>query len=418
MTAPAVTASTLNALNTDPVTLGWMRGAPPPAELQVRHSNMTHMQFPRTRWAYAHQRELMPTTRVWRGAGTPSALPVALRDDLDAVQCMPMGGSAPMTWEQSLQANYTDAIVVLHRGRIVQERYFGVMAPHEVHIAMSVTKSYTGTLAATLVHEGLIDDTAPVQHYLPELARCAFGHAIVRQVMDMITALDYSEDYTDPNAGIQHFVRAIGLLPRAPDYRGPDTTCEFLATVQAAGEHGRAFTYKTVNTDVLAWIMRRVTGKRFGQLLSERIWQRIGCEEDASLIVDAEGTEFAGGGLSATVRDMARFGETMRLGGQFNGQQIVPTAVVDDIRRGANAAHFAGAGFHTLPGASYRNMWWVTHNADGAFMARGVHGQGIYINPRAEVVIARFASHPMAGNVHLDPTTLPAYQAVCDHLRA
>lgn len=409
--------TTPDAITTDPVTLGWMRGAPPPADKLVRHADMTHMAFPRTRWAFAHQRQLMPTTRVWRGAAGPGTLPQALRQDLDAVRFTPMGASQAMTWSESLQANFTDAIVVLHQGRVVYERYFGVMAPHAVHIAMSVTKSYTGTLAAMLVHEGALDELAPVTRYVPELAHSAFAHATVRQVMDMVTNLRYSEDYTDPNADIQHFIRAIGLLPRAADYSGPVTTCQFLQTVAAAGPHGQAFTYKTVNTDVLGWMLRRVTGQSLGELLSERIWQKIGAQEDASLIVDSEGTEFAGGGLSATVRDMARFGETMRLGGHFNGQQIVPTAVVEDIQRGADPTHFVSAGFHTLPGASYRSMWWVTHNADGAYMARGVHGQGIYINPKAEVVIARFASHPMAGNVHLDPTTLPAYQSLCDHLR-
>jgi CubicO group peptidase (beta-lactamase class C family) len=91
----------------------------------------------------------------------------------------------------------------------------------------------------------------------------------------------------------------------------------------------------------------------------------------------------------AGLRDMARFGEMMRLDGRFNGQQMVPKAVVDDIRRGADKAQFAKAGYALLPGWSYRNMWWVSHNEHGAFSARGVHGQAIYIDPKAEMVIAR-----------------------------
>ena len=113
---------------------------------------------------------------------------------------------------------------------------------------------------------------------------------------------------------------------------------------------------------------------------------------------------------------MARFGEMMRLGGRFNGQQIVPPAVVDDIRRGGNRDHFALAGYTLLPGWSYRNMWWVSHNEHGAFTARGIHGQAIYIDPAAEMVIARFASHPLGANANLDPTSLPAYHAVAQHL--
>jgi CubicO group peptidase (beta-lactamase class C family) len=107
----------------------------------------------------------------------------------------------------------------------------------------------------------------------------------------------------------------------------------------------------------------------------------------------------------------------MRLDGRFNNRQIVPKAVVDDIRRGADRALFAKAGYQLLPGWSYRNMWWVSHNSHGAFTARGIHGQGIYIDPAAEMVIVRFASHPLAANANYDSTSLPAYDAVARHLQ-
>ena len=113
---------------------------------------------------------------------------------------------------------------------------------------------------------------------------------------------------------------------------------------------------------------------------------------------------------------MARFGEMVRLGGRYNGKQIVPASVIDDIRSGGDREVFARAGYKTLPGWSYRSMWWVAHNRHGAFTARGIHGQAIYIDPAAEMVIARFASHPQSGNVNLDPTSLPAYEAIADHL--
>src|SRR5207342_1409620 len=135
-------------------------------------------------------------------------------------------------------------------------------------------------------------------------------------------------------------------------------------------------------------------------------------EQDAYFTVDPSGTEFAGAGLILSLRDLARFGEMMRLRGRYNGQQIVQATVIDDICRGGSQEQFALAGYKTLPGWSYRNMWWVSHNSHGAFAARGIHGQGVYIDPKAEMVIARFASHPMAANVNLDPTSLPAYEAL------
>jgi CubicO group peptidase (beta-lactamase class C family) len=267
-----------------------------------------------------------------------------------------------------------------------------------------------------LVAEGKLDENAKVAHLVPELKDSAFGDATVRQVLDMRTGLKYSENYADPNAEIWQHVRAGNVLPRPPGYQGPQSFYEFLQTVRKDGEHGGAFAYKTVNSDALGWIIRRATGKSVGENLSERIWARLGAEQDAYFTVDTVGNEFAGGGLNAALRDLARFGEMMRNGGRFNGQQIVPKAVVDDIANGGDRAAFPAASYPLLQGWSYRNMWWVSHNDHGAYMARGVHGQCVYVDPKAEMVIARFASFPQAANAFNDPTSLPAYDALARHL--
>jgi len=407
-----------DAQASDPAALGWMVGSPPPPDKVIRFADGSGYRFPQLRWSFSNYRQLVPTSVVPRGAGPVSLLPRALRDDLDAVEFMPLGRSEPMTWAQSLGANYTDGIVVLHRGRIVYERYFGVLRPETQHIAQSVTKSFFGTIGAMLVAEGKLDEKATVASYVPELKDTAFADATIRQLLDMTTGLQYSENYADPKAEVWAHVRAGNVLPRPPGYQGPNTFYEFLQTVKKEGEHGLAFAYKTVNTDALGWAIRRATGKSVGENLAERIWSRIGAEQDAYFTIDTVGNEFAGGGLNTALRDLARVGEMMRNDGRFNGQQIVPKPVVDDIRGGGDKAHFAKAGYALLPGWTYRNMWWVTHNEHGAYAARGVHGQAIYIDPKAEMVIARYASHPLAANANLDPTTLPAFHALARHLMA
>jgi CubicO group peptidase (beta-lactamase class C family) len=414
-TAAAQTAP-LDAAASDPARLGWMVGSPPPPERQLRFDDGSYFQFPAMRWSVSNFRQLMPTVNVSRGVGAPTPLPRALRQDIDAVRFTPLGGAATMSWAESLAANYTDGILVLHQGRVVYERYFGVLNAQGQHGAMSVTKSVTGTLGAMLVAEGRLDADKRVADYVPELARSAFGNATVRQVLDMTTGLKYSEDYADPNAEVWAFSQAGNPLPKPKDYTGPRSYYEYLQTVLPEGRHGAAFGYKTVNSDALGWVIARVTGRNVAELLSERIWSRLGAEQDAYLTVDATGTPFAGGGLNTGLRDLARFGEMLRQNGRFNGQQIIPKAVVDDIRRGGSREAFAQAGYSLLPGWSYRNMWWVTHQPDSAFMARGVHGQRIYVNPQAGVVIVRYASHPVASNSANDPTTLPAFDAVARHL--
>jgi len=403
-----------DARASDPLTLGLMQGFPPAPDKVVNTSN--YLQFPQLRWAFSHVRELLPTANVSRGEGPVYALPRAERKDIDSLSFMPLGSATPMTWEQSLAANYTDGIVILHRGKLVYERYFGALDEQGQHMAMSVTKSFVGTLGAMLVDEGLLDPEASVTQYVPELKDSGFGNATVRQILDMTTGIQYSENYADPKAEIWEYVRSGSILPRPQGYDGARSLYAFLQKVKPEGQHGQAFAYKTVNSDVLAWIVQRASGQSFAELLQSRIWNKLGAEQNAYVIVDEVGTGFAGGGLNAGLRDMARFGEAMRLDGRFNGQQIIPAAVVADIRKGASQTDFAKAGYQTLPNWSYRDMWWVSHNDHGVFAARGIHGQTIYVDPKAEMVIARFASFPVAANAVIDPTSLPAYAAVADLL--
>ena len=405
-----------DASGSDPVHLGWMQGFPPPADKLVMQPESDFFSFPKMRWTVCHIRELMPTKQVSRGLGAPAPMSYDLDDGIDSVTFTPLGADQPMTWQASLAANYTDGMLIIHRGKIVYEKYFGALDEAGKHAAMSMTKSMTGLLAEILVAEGALDETATVSSVVPELAGSAFGDATVRQVMDMTTALDYSEDYSDPDADIWVYSKAASPLPKPAGYSGPNGYFEYLQTVQKDGTHGEAFGYKTVNSDALGWIVSRATGKDVASLLSERIWTKIGAEQDGYITVDAKGTPFAGGGLSAGLRDLGRIGQLMLNGGTVDGERLFPAEVVENIRAGGDRAAFEKAGFKTLAGGSYRSMWWLMHNGHGAYAARGVHGQTIYIDPTAEMVLVRFASHPQAKNAYIDPTSLPAYQAVAEYL--
>ena len=163
-------------------------------------------------------------------------------------------------------------------------------------------------------------------------------------------------------------------------------------------------------------MISRISGKEVTELLSERIWSRMGAEQDGYLTVDSKGTPFAGGGLSAGLRDLGRIGLLMLNEGEINSQRLFPPQAVASIRSGGSKQAFAKAGYKTLEGGSYRGMWWLLHNENQAFAARGVHGQTIYVDPTAAMVIVRLASFPTAKNAKIDPTSLPAYQAVADYL--
>jgi len=412
------TAQMLSQEESDPRTLGWMEGFPPAPDKMVMQPDSNFFSFPKLRWTVCHFRELLPTEQVSRGIGAPEPLEYDLDEiAIDALTFKPMGSRETMTWKESLAANYTDGMLILHQGKIVYERYFGCLDEKGKHGAMSMTKSMTGLLAEILVAEGSLDDTQSVTSIIPELADSAFGNATIRQVMDMTTGLAYSEDYSDPDADIWIYTRAANPLPKPADYSGPDGYFEYLQTVKPEGSHGEAFHYKTINTDALGWIISRVSGKEFTELLSHRIWSRMGAEQDAYVTVDGKGTPFAGGGMSAGLRDLGRIGLLMLNEGEINGRRLFPAEVVAGLRQGGSREAFEKAGYKTLKGGSYRGMWWVFHNENGAFAARGVHGQTIYVDPTADMVLVRLASFPTAKNAAIDPTSLPAYQVVAEYLR-
>lgn len=406
----------LSAGESEPDNFGWMRGFPPPPDKLLHAWDGSFFEFPALRYSVVHMREFFPTVNVSRGLGAPTPLAYELDPDMDKVTFMPWGEDRPMTWEASLAENYTDGIIVLHDGKVVYERYFGELAEDRVHAVMSLTKSFTGTLASILVAEGVLDENQLVVRYVPELRNSAYADATVRQVMDMTTALKYSENYADPNAEIWDFSAAGNPLPKPEGYQGPEGYYEYLETIRKQGVHGEAFGYKTVNADALGWIIAKASGKSVAELLSERIWRPMGMEQSAYFQIDSKGTPFAGGGFNAGLRDLARFGELIRNKGMWRGLQIIPEAAVEDIMKGGSAAAFAKAGYETLKGWSYRDMWWVTENENRAFAARGVHGQTIYIDPTAKMVIVRLASHPVAANSANDAHSLPAYQALADYL--
>lgn len=216
--AAAQSATPLSAENSDPRKMGWMTGFPPPPEKLIMQPESDFFSFPKLRWTVCHIRELMPTKQVNRGIGPPVPLDYAINDGIDAVTFTPMDGGKPMTWKESLSANYTDGMLIIHKGRVVYEKYFGCLDEMGKHAAMSMTKSITGLLAEILVVEGRLDDTVKVSSIIPELKDSAFGNATVRQVMDMTTALDYSEDYSDPKADIWVYSKAASPLPKPKGY--------------------------------------------------------------------------------------------------------------------------------------------------------------------------------------------------------
>ncbi len=412
----ATPKTALSDQESNPNTLGLMKGFPPPVDKRVMLPDSNFFSFPNLRWSVCHMRELLPTASINRNVSGYQPLEYALVNGIDDVKFTPTNTKSIMSWHDSLAKNYTDGMLIIHKGKIVYEKYRGCLSEHVNHAAMSMTKSVTGLVAEILISKGILQDESLVKEIVPELENSAFGDATVRQVMDMTTSLKYSENYADPNADIWKYSAAANPLPKPESYAGPIGYFEYLQTVKKDNEHGVIFGYKTVNTDALGWIISAVTGQKFNDVVSELLWSPLGMEVSADITVDGLGIPFSGGGMSATLRDLARLGLAVANDGMVNGIQVIPKSAIDSIRKGGSKDAFSKAGYKSMPNGSYRSMWWHFHNANGAFAARGVHGQTIYIDPSVDMIIVRLASHPTASNSVIDPTSLPAYQAIADYL--
>ncbi|EPR75189.1 6-aminohexanoate-dimer hydrolase (Nylon oligomers-degrading enzyme EII) [Leifsonia rubra CMS 76R] len=306
---------------------------------------------------------------------------------------LPSLASALPDLNSRLEESFTDAFVVLHRGEVVHEQYFGEGGVEQRHVLMSVSKSLGALVIGRLVERGLIDPAQVISHYLPELLDGAYGDATVQQTLDMTVAVRYREEYWANDSEVQVQDRVAGWRERLDG--DPADTYEFLKTLKPDGEHGQVFRYVSANTDVLAWVVERVTGQSYVDALSTELWSMIAPEQDATITVESGGFAFANGGIACTARDLAKVGGLMLRNGVTAEGRVVPAEWIADTQRGGDRQAAAGSVFQQVhPNGSYRNQWWVTGDERGRYYAAGIHGQFLWIDPSTETVIVKFSSWP------------------------
>ncbi|MBU6258019.1 MAG: serine hydrolase [Burkholderiales bacterium] len=395
----------------DPTLL--MQGCPPPPEYRVDLRNW--QQYPQKIWSHQHVDELFGT-RTMRRAGPVSELPAAPRA-LDHL-IVDAAGHAPMDWPQMLRTTHTDAMLVLHRGRIVDERYFNGMTPARRHLMFSATKSMAGLMALTLVEEGRLDADALVGSLLPELAASAWAGATVRQVMDMTDGVEFSEVYTDETSDIFSYVAAVGWVPQMRDPAESKGILAMLPTLQRLQDEprGSAFRYRSPATDVTAWLAMRAAGLSLTRWLEERLWSRLGMEQDAYMMLDPAGTEVSFAGMNATLRDLGRLGQLLLQRGLWQGERLLPASVADILARGGDPRAFQYGNFPTRAGWCYRSQWWVNPNAPRSYAASGAFGQMLYVFPDHELVIVKYGSHPNPVTAVVDPIHQRAFAVLIAEL--
>jgi len=271
-----------------------------------------------------------------------------------------------------MTGQHAAALLVLHDGKLRLERYGLGFDSSGRWTSFSVAKSITSTLVGAAIRDGYIKSLdEKVSDYIPQMKGSAYDDVSIRQLLTMTSGVKWNEDYADPNADVAKF---NNHTPEA----GVDALVSYMRKLPREVPAGTRWHYSTGETNLVGILLNQATKKPLSAYLSEKIWVPAGMEQQATWLLSKTGQEISGCCIQAASRDYARFGQFILTGAAVNGQSVVPEGWLADA---TTARTSIGE-----PDRGYGYQWWTY--ADGSFTARGIFGQGIFIDPKRKLVIA------------------------------
>lgn len=297
---------------------------------------------------------------------------------------LPLPTGAPLALatniDKYMEAQRTAALIIVQDGKIRLERYGLDFDANGRWTSFSVAKSITSTLVGAAIKDGFIKSLEDkVSDYIPDLQGSVYDDVSIQQLLTMTSGVRWTEDYEDPNSDVALF----NNHEAAP---GLDITVSYMRGLEREAPAGSKWVYKTGETNLIGVLVSSATGKTLSQYLSEKIWAPFGMQQDASWILGSTGHEIAGCCIQAATRDFARFGLFMLGGAQVNGNSVLPEGW---IAKATTKQVDIGD-----PGSGYGFQWWTYD--DGSYAAQGIFGQGIFIDPKHNLVIASNSNWPRA----------------------
>ncbi|MBP6308922.1 MAG: serine hydrolase [Burkholderiaceae bacterium] len=282
----------------------------------------------------------------------------------------------PVDLDAYMASQRSAAIVVLQGGKLRIERYGLDFDKDGRWTSFSVAKSFTSTLVGAALRDGFIksmDDK--VSDYIPDMKGSAYDDVSVRQLLTMTSGVRWNEDYGDPKSDVAQF---NNHKPEA----GVDALVSYMRKLPREAPAGTRWHYSTGETNLVGILVNQATKKPLADYLYEKVWNPAGMEQQATWLLSKTGNEISGCCIQAATRDFARFGQFVLDGAKAGGQSIVPDGWLAEATSGQ-----ASTG---QPGRAYGYQWWTYDT--GAFAARGIFGQGIFIDPKRKLVIASNAN--------------------------
>ena len=306
--------------------------------------------------------------------------------------------------QQFLKDSWTTGLIVIQNDEIALEDYYLGNSAVTQNISWSMAKSFISALIGIAVNEGHIKSIEQsVDAYATSLGGSGYEGVSIKNVLQMSSGVAFNEDYGDFYSDINRWGRDFSL---------GNSQDAFAATLKNDIEPGTVNHYVSINTHVLGMVLTQATGRSITDYMQEKLYNPLGMEHDGLWIIDGQGMEMALGGLNLTLRDFAKLGSLYLHDGTFNGQQIVPASWVADSRTMDQP--------HLLPGNDfgYGYQWWMVGGDSGEFMAMGVYGQYIYINPETNTVIVKNSANPFYNDTSYIPSSDFAHLALFRALSA
>ena len=353
-----------------------------------------------SRYVYTHISEFYPNITLHKSEKT-EPLPIDLKPIIDSFP-------VKLDDKKVSLANYirqtpVDGMIVMHKGSIVFEAY-PRMHPNQKHLYMSVSKPFVSVLVAILENRGIIDVNATVERYIPELENTAWEGIKIINILDMASGICWEkgqESFSNPNSCFMQFDAAVGWSP--PLETTPSSPYKALLSMNQYKKQGVSNDYSSINTYVLGWLVEKVSGKRLTDLLESEIWQPMGAKNSGLMLTPKRNVMAVYGGISSTLRDLARFGLLFTPSGP---KGVISDTYLKQIQEGGRPELLKestkGPFKVSFDGEKpiFSTYQWDFTMADGDFYKSGFHGQGLYISPKKDLVIAYFGTANKDGSEH------------------
>lgn len=350
-------------------------------------------------YTFQHTPEIQPTVTI---QGSAAPFEFAKEENIALADGFQFEGSFYPT-QPFLQDTKTSALLVIQDDVIRYENYFFGGDEATVFSSNSMGKSFVSALMGFAVADGSIDSVNdPLGKYIPEFVGTDLENIPIKACLQMASGIDFDED-TDMNS---FSMRTLMGTPA-------------MEVIAGYGVQEPPFTYRrylSINTEILGQVIKNATGKGLGEYMEEKLWTRIGSAHDAYWTLN-NGTELANGGLSISLRDYARFARLYLHEGNWNGEQLLPRDWIRDSLDISADYSKPGANNDGYNAIGYGYQWWVPEGDQGEFMAIGVYGQFLYVNPEQNVIIVKVNADPDFMAEHYELKHVEFFRAIADGLR-